>query len=96
MGAVYSGYPNGRVGQMLGPVSAGTDVIPLIRKQFNIVDYKGLLKLGIQAPEYTFFELNGQRVRIGKTGMYELDYSVLVQSLIFETDLDDVQIDFVY
>jgi hypothetical protein len=30
--------------------------------------------------------LNGQRIRIGKTGIYELDYTVAIKSLYFEVD----------
>lgn len=95
MGSVYTGYPNGRVGQIEDTFAAGADVIPLIRKQDNIVDYKGLLKLGIQAPEGTVMHLNGKRIRIGKTGIYELDYSVLVKTLVFETETTAL-IDYVY
>ncbi|MBR4983848.1 MAG: hypothetical protein IKY94_14985 [Lachnospiraceae bacterium] len=47
MGSVYSGYPNGHVGQIDQTFTAKEDVIPLIRKKDNIIDYKGLLKLGI-------------------------------------------------
>ena len=43
MGSVYSGYPNGHVGQIDQHFSAKEDIIPLIRKKDNIIDYKGLL-----------------------------------------------------
>lgn len=86
MGSVYSGYPNGHVGQIDQAFAAKEDIIPLIRKKDNIVDYKGLLKLGIQAEPNTIMYLNGQRIRIGKTGIYELDYTVAIKSLYFEAD----------
>ena len=95
MGTVYSGYPNGRVGQIDGTFAAGQDIIPLIRKQDNIIDYKGLMKLGIQAPENTIMFINDKKIRIGKTGIYELDYSVLIKTLVFEADTTAL-IDYIY
>lgn len=95
MGSVYSGYPNGRVGQLDGSFSAGQDIIPLIRKQDNIVDYKGLMKLGIQTDPDTIVYINNKKIRIGRTGIYELDYSVLIKTLMFESDTTAL-IDYVY
>lgn len=95
MGSVYSGYPNGHIGQIDQQFSAKEDIIPLIRKKDNIIDYKGLLKLGIQVEPNTILYINGQRIRVGKTGIYELDYSVAVKSLYFEEDTMAL-IDYVY
>lgn len=95
MGTVYSGYPNGRVGQLDQQFTAKENIIPLIRQKDNIIDYKGLLKLGIQAEPDTIVYINEKRIRIGKTGIYELDYSVLIKSLWFETDTVAL-IDYIY
>lgn len=95
MGTVYSGYPNGRVGQLDQQFAAKENIIPLIRQKNNIIDYKGLLKLGIQAEPDTIVYINEKRIRIGKTGIYELDYSVLIKSLWFETDTIAL-IDYIY
>lgn len=95
MGSAYSGYPNGRVGQIDQVFPAGENIIPMIREQENIVDYKGLLKLGIQADPNTIVYINEKKIRIGKTGIYELDYSVLVKSLYFEEDTPAL-IDFIW
>lgn len=96
MGSVYSGYPNGRVSQVAKEqFAAEEDIIPLIIKQEKITDYKGLLKLGIQAEPGTVMFINGRRIKIGKTGIYELDYSVLVKSLYFESETSAL-IDFIW
>lgn len=95
MGSVYTGYPNGRVGQIDQLFPAKQDIIPLIRQKDNIIDYKGLLKLGIQADPNTILYINDKRIRIGKTGIYELDYSVLIKNLYFEEDTMAL-VDYVY
>lgn len=53
------------------------------------------MKLGIQTEPNTIVYINDKRIRIGKTGIYELDYSVLVHSLYFEEDTAAL-IDYVY
>lgn len=95
MGSVYTGYPNGRVGQIDAVFPAKQDIIPLIRQQDNIVDYKGLMKLGIQVDPNTIMYINDKKIRVGKTGIYELDYSVLIRSLYFEEETMAL-IDYVY
>lgn len=95
MGSVYTGYPNGRVGQIDAVFAAKQDIIPLIRQQDNIVDYKGLMKLGIQVDPNTIMYINDKKIRVGKTGIYELDYSVLIRSLYFEEETMAL-IDYVY
>lgn len=95
MGTVYTGYPNGHIGQIDQQFAAQEEIISLIRKKDNIIDYKGLLKLGIQAEPDTIVYINNERIRIGKTGIYELDYSVAIKSLYFEEDTMAL-IDYVY
>lgn len=91
---------NGRVGQVVGPFAANVDLLednapigactPEYSKPI-------LYKLGIQADEGTIVEINGMPVKIGKTGIYELDNVVDVKTLSFPNGADDnVIIDFVY
>lgn len=91
---------NGRIGQVTGPFSAGVDLLndnaPI--GMFTPETTKPILyKLGIQAEEGTIVEINGVSVKIGKTGIYELDNVVDVKTLIFPNGADaDTIIDFVY
>lgn len=91
---------NGRLGQVSGPFTANVDLLD---------DYQAigsftpeltrpiLLKLGIQAEEGTVVQINGANIKIGKTGIYELDNVVAIRSLIFPNGADDQTIiDFVY
>lgn len=92
-------YLNGRVGQVLGPFDS-TDLLdengaismftPEITRPF-------LIKLGIQAAPGTIIKINGVEIKIGKTGIYELDNVVNVKSLSFPNGADETTIvDFVY
>ena len=91
---------NGRIGQVVGPFEAGVDLLA----KGGAIDVftvettaPTLLKLGIQAPVGTIVAINGVNIKIGKTGIYELDYRVIVKSLSFPNGTDDtVIIDFVY
>lgn len=91
---------NGRIGQVLGPFSAGQDLlakggaIDLFTPEISTAT---ILKLGIQAPVDTVVRINGVNIKIGKTGIYELDYRVVVRSLSFPNGADEtVIVDFVY
>ena len=91
---------NGRLGQVVGPFDAGKDLlakggaIDLFTKENTLPQ---LLKLGIQAPVGSYVNINGVNIKIGKTGIYELDYRVVVRELSFPDGADDtVIIDFVY
>ena len=92
-------YLNGRIGQVLGPFNS-TDLLdengaisiftPEITRPF-------LTKLGIQATPGTVIKVNGVEIKIGKTGIYELDNVVNVKSLSFPNGADETTIvDFVY
>ena len=91
---------DGKIGQVLGPFDAGVD---LLDDQAPIgVFVPGtarpvLFKLGIQAEEGTQVLINNASVKIGKTGIYELDNIVKITSLIFvdETNTSTL-VDFVY
>ena len=56
-----------------------------------------LYKLGIQASEGTIVKINNVSIKIGKTGIYELDNIVDVKTLVFPNGADEnTIIDFVY
>ena len=61
----------------------------------KLVDFKGLVKLGIQAPIGTKFVLNGETIRIGATGVYELDYCVNIMELYFIEETEAL-VDYIY
>jgi hypothetical protein len=92
-------YLNGRVGQVLGPFDStnllsdggAIDVFtPETSSPF-------LTKLGIQASSGTIVSINGAEIKIGKTGIYELDNDVTVYELSFPNGADDSTIvDFIY
>lgn len=92
-------YLNGRIGQVLGPFEPGD----LLAKGGAIsvftpeVTKPTLTKLGIQAEVGTLIRINGVDIKIGKTGIYELDETVSVQSLSFPNGADENTIvDFIY
>ena len=90
-----SGYCTGRIGQLDQTFSANESIIAMIRRKHNLVDFKGLVKLGIQAPVGTKFIINGETIRIGATGIYELDYTVNVKELYFLSDTEAL-VDYLY
>lgn len=90
-----NGYYAGHVGQLDQIFSAGDSVVMIIRKKHNLIDFKGLVKLGIQAPIGTKFVLNGETIRIGATGIYELDYTVNIKELYFLEDTEAL-VDYIY
>lgn len=91
---------NGRIGQVLGPFDAGVD---LLADGGAISDFTPessapiIKKLGIQTVAGTIVKINDVDIKIGVTGIYELDYRVDVTSIIFPDGANsDTQIDFVY
>ena len=90
-----NGYYTGHVGQLDKIFLPQEDVIAIIRTKHNIRDFKGLVKLGIQAPVGTRFVINGQSIKIGATGIYELDCTVNVKQLYFETETEAL-VDYIY
>ena len=90
---------NGRVGQVLGPF--GTEDLLAPEGAISVFTPETtppvLSKLGIQAAIGTRVKINNVIIKIGKTGIYELDEVVAVESLIFPDGADDNTIvDFVY
>lgn len=92
-------YLNGRVGQVLGPFDS-TDLLSEkgAISVFTPESTKPVLnKIGIQTMPGTMVKINGVEIRIGLTGMYELDNDVSVRSLVFPNGAsEDTQVDFVY
>lgn len=91
---------NGRVGQVTGPFGSGADLLAeggKISELTTETTKPVLYKLGIQASPGTVIRINNKDIKIGKTGIYELDCVVNVKSLIFPNGADDTAIvDFVY
>lgn len=87
-----------RVGQMRYKVdglntSDDTDIT-----NGNIIANKTITKLGIQAPPGTMLSINNKPILIGRTGIYELDDDITIDSLQFNYDtanLRNIIIDFV-
>ena len=91
---------NGRIGQVLGPFDAGADLLADDGAigQFTPESTKPIIeKLGIQTEVGTMVEINGVQIKIGKTGIYELDNRVAVKTLVFPDGASaDTIVDFVY
>lgn len=91
---------NGRIGQVLGPFEAGIDLLDDTAPigMFTPETTRPILyKLGIQASQGTIVKINNVEIKIGKTGIYELDNIVDVRHLVFPNGADDETIvDFVY
>jgi hypothetical protein len=90
---------NGRIGQVLGPF----DTTDLLSKDGKISQFTPetshpiLTKMGVQTAPGTIIKVNNVEIKIGKTGIYELDEVVNVKSLIFPYGADaDTIVDFVY
>lgn len=90
---------NGRVGQVLGPF----DTTDLLAENGKISEFTPetshpiLTKMGIQSTPGTIVKVNNVEIKIGKTGIYELDEVVAVKSIVFPYGADaDTIVDFVY
>lgn len=91
---------NGRVGQVLGPFDANVDLLDDTAPigAFTPETSRPILyKLGIQTDEGTIVKINDISIKIGKTGIYELDSVVNVKKLVFPDGAPaNTIIDFVY
>lgn len=90
----------GRYGQVLGPFSAGADLLApggAIDKQTPESTPPVIYKLGIIAPEGTKVQINETLATISHFGVLELDEVVNVRKLIFPNGAgNDVIIDYIY
>lgn len=92
---------NGHIGQVLGPFEAGQDLLaddgPIGRftpeKQRPVI-----YKLGIQAAKDTVVQINNTPIKIGITGIYELDSDTIkIVKIVFpEGTGDEAIVDFIY
>ena len=92
-------YMQGRIGQVLGPFDGSDLLAPdgAISKYTVEETDPLIIKLGIQATVGTIVKINNRDIKIGKTGIYELDEVVTVKSLSFPYGADEETIvDFVY
>ena len=91
---------NGRVGQVLGPFKENIDLLSSKGAISEVTPESTrpiLIKLGIQADSGTLVKINDMQIKIGKTGIYELDEIVAVKSLVFpEGANENTIVDFVY
>lgn len=91
---------NGRIGQVIGPFTKEVDLLEDDQPigAFTPETTKPILyKLGIQADPGTLIQVNQTQIKIGRTGIYELDNVVDVKKLMFLSDTDsDTIVDFVY
>lgn len=91
---------NGHVAQVLGPFDANTDLLAddgPIGQLTPEADRPVIYKLGIQAQVGTRVQVNDNIIKIGKTGMYELDQLVKITYLSFPDGAsENTIIDFIY
>ena len=91
---------NGHIGQVIGPFTADQDLLSdngAIGKFTPENERLILYKIGIQSDIGTKIKVNGSTIKIGKTGIYELDDLIKITDLRFpEGASSDTIIDFVY
>lgn len=91
---------NGHIGQVLGPFNANEDLLSsegAIGSFTPEVERPIIYKLGIQATTGTVVNINDTLIKIGRTGIYELDDSVKITYLSFPNGADEnTIIDFIY
>lgn len=90
----------GRLGQVSGPFTANVDLLDDYQAIGSFTPETSrpiIYKLGIQAEEGTVVQINNVSIKIGKTGIYELDNIIDVKSIVFPNGADEnTIIDFVY
>lgn len=82
---------NGHVGQVEGPFVANKDLLDddgAIGIFTPEKERPVLYKLGIQTSAGTIVNINGTNIKIGKTGIYELEDIIKITSLIFPNGAD--------
>lgn len=91
---------NGHIGQVLGPFVAGQDLLAEDGPIGLFTPEKErpvLYKLGIQATKDTIVSINNTLIKIGVTGIYELDDLIRITELSFPYGADEhTIIDFIY
>ena len=91
---------NAQIGQVAGPFTAGVDLLDDDQAIGSFTPEKErpeIYKLGIQALPGTIVAINGRNIKIGSTGIYELDDVVKIKSLVFPNGAPNTTIlDFIY
>lgn len=91
---------NGHIAQVVGPFRANQDLLAdegPIGKLTPEKDRPVLYKIGIQAQIGTEVRINDNIIRIGKTGIYELDQVVKITELSFPNGAsENTIVDFIY
>lgn len=90
---------NNYVGQVLGPFTKNQDLLSSEGPIGKIIKQEKpvLYKIGIQAAPGTMITINGTKIKIGQTGIYELEDSIKIKSLTFQSETDESTIvDFIY
>ena len=91
---------NAQIGQVAGPFAAGVDLLDDDQAIGVFTPEKEkpeIYKLGIQALPGTVIAINGCNIKIGSTGIYELDDVIKIKSLIFPNGAPNTTIiDFIY
>lgn len=91
---------NGHIGQVLGPFEAGLDLLADEGPIGILTPEKErpvLYKLGIQTEVGTIVQINDKEIKIGKTGIYELDDVIKITNIVFPNGASsDIIIDFIY
>ena len=90
--AIQAGYTS----QLQGPFSINQDIASLLDSRFKY-------KFGVSVNPYDLmpipnwdFRINGNNIKMGKTGMYEVDEPMYITSFVFPTGApDSTLIDFV-
>lgn len=94
-------FQNGHIGQVLGPFEAQQDLLaddgPI--GEFTPEKERPVLyKIGIQAKSGTIVRINNNNIKIGVTGIYQLDLDTIkITQLSFPNGADEnTIIDFIY
>lgn len=90
---------NGHVGQVSGPFPAGVDLFDKNQPIGELINSENptIYHLGIQALPGTVVKINGNDIKVGLAGIYELDNEIKIKSLIFNSYAPDTTVvDFVY
>ena len=91
---------NGRIGQVSGPFEANVDLLNTGQPIGDATPESTkpvIYKIGIQSSPGTLVTINNSTIKIGATGIYQLDQIVNITKLSFPNGADEnTLIDFVY
>ncbi len=70
------------------------DIVPLL-KQKSVSPFRYIKRLGVTAPQGTQMELNGVRIDIGKTGIYEAEDLQITSFKFLNETSSEIIIDYI-